>query len=312
MTGKAIVTLTLNPTLDVSTSVPQVLPSHKLRCDRPVREPGGGGINVARVCRRLGASSLAVLPLGGEVGRRIGESLADEQLPSVTVEIEGTTRESFSVWEDTSGQQYRFVMPGPDLSAAEVERCRAAVIDAAADARCLVISGSMPATVDPSIIASLVQALPDVSVIVDSSGPALAAAIGSGAHLVKPSARELSNLVGRPLDNEADIETAAKQLVSESNVEVLVASIGPGGAIAVTRDGQSIRLRAPTVRVRSAVGAGDSMVAGLAVGIHRGLDLVQALALGVAAGTATVLTDGTELCNPEDVDELLAIVEASR
>lgn len=308
MSDATIVTLTLNPALDVSTSVAAVVPAHKLRCDRPAREPGGGGINVARVAERLGEPALAVLPLGGSPGARVDELLRSEPMETRIVPIAGETRESMSIMEENTGSQYRFVLPGPTLSVEEVEACKHATIEAATGCRCLVVSGSMPDGVDPAIFGDLVGALPDTMVIVDTSGSALRAALQSGAYLVKPSARELSNLVGRPLLDEAEIEVAARELAAATPVEVVVASIGAGGAIVVTSDGQSARLRAPTVQVRSAVGAGDSMVAGMAVGISRGLDLEDAVALGVAAGTAAVLTDGTELCSPGDIEQLLPIV----
>ncbi len=308
MSDTTIATLTLNPALDVSTSVAAVVPAHKLRCDRAVREPGGGGINVARVAERLGERALAVLPLGGPSGATVQALLGVEAMDTTIVPIGGQTRESMSVMEENTGRQYRFVLPGPTLTSAEVDACKQATIEAATGCRCLVISGSLPDGVDPAVFTDLVEALPDTMVIVDTSGPALKAALQCGAYLVKPSARELANLVERPLPDEAAIEVAARELAASNPVEVVVASIGAGGAIVVTSDGQSTRLRAPTVQVRSAVGAGDSMVAGLAVGISRGLGLDDAVALGVAAGTATVLTDGTELCSPDDVDQLLPIV----
>lgn len=307
MADPPIVTLTLNPALDVSSSVPVVSPSHKLRCARPKAEPGGGGINVTRVCRRLSEDSVAVVPLGGTAGRRVADLLIDEGIEAVTIPITGETRESFSVAEESTGHQYRFVLPGPVLSEAEVGECRRAAMEAARGSRCLVISGSLPDGVDGSVIGELVADLPEVKIVVDTSGPALEAALQSGAHLVKPSARELAQIVGRTLHTETDVADAAVEVHRRSRVDVLVASIGAGGAIVIDDRGL-VRLRAPSVQVRSAVGAGDSMVAGLAVGIQRGLPLVEATALGVAAGTATVLSEGTGLCRSEDVARLLESV----
>ncbi len=307
MADAPIVTLTLNPALDVSSSVPVVSPSHKLRCQRPVREPGGGGINVTRVCQRLGEPSVAVVPIGGPAGQRISSLLDDEGIDARTIEIAGETRESISITEESTGHQYRFVLPGPSLSADEVAAAIAETTRAAAGSRCLVVSGSMPEGVPETIVADLVAAVGATKVLVDTSGPALAAALQSGAHLVKPSARELAQVVGRTLDTEADITEAAVEVHRASEVEVLVASIGAGGAVVV--DGRGVqRLRAPSVQVRSTVGAGDSMVAGLAVGVQRGMEADRATALGVAAGTAAVLTDGTGLCRTEDVERLLGAV----
>lgn len=307
MADAAIVTLTLNPALDVSSSVPVVAPSHKLRCSAPQAEPGGGGINVTRVCQRLGEDSTAVVPLGGSAGLRVAALLADEGIDARSIAIAGETRESLSITEDSTGQQYRFVLPGPTLSGAEVAACRRATVETTAGARCLVVSGSFPDGADPGLVADLVGDLPDVKVVIDTSGPALQAALAAGAYLVKPSARELAQVVGRTLHTETDVADAAVEVHRRGKVEVIVASIGAGGAIVISNDGL-LRLRAPSVQVRSAVGAGDSMVAGLAVGIRRGLPIAEAAALGVAAGTATVLTEGTGLCHLDDVERLLGSV----
>ncbi len=307
MAERPIVTLTLNPALDISSSVEFVTPSDKLRCQSPVFEPGGGGINVSRVCQRLGESTLAVVPLGGPTGSRIADLLAAERIETTVIEIGDETRQSFSIIEDATGHQYRFVLPGPTMAADEVASALSSVVAAARGAACVVVSGSLPDGVDHDFVIDLVAAIEDTPVIVDTSGPALVAALQSGAHMVKPSARELSYVVGRTLLTEADIEDAAVEVKARSKVDVLVASIGAGGAIAIDDTG-TMRLRAPTVQVRSTVGAGDSMVAGLAVGVSRRCELIDSAALGVAAGTAAVLTDGSKLCEADEVERLLPAV----
>ena len=304
----SIVTLTLNPALDISSTAAVIAPTHKLRCTSPVEEPGGGGLNVARVCRRLGEDTLAVVPLGGSLGRRIDELLTEEGLPHISVPIAGQSRQSMTVTQTNNGDQFRFVFPGPSLSPAEVTRCRDAVIEATRGAKCLVISGSMPGGVDGQIFGELVGALPDVKVILDTSGPALKTAMNSGAYLVKPSAKELASVVDRDLETEADVRDAALQVVRTAELQAIAVSIGPGGVIVASADGNVMRLRAPTVKVKSAVGAGDSMVAGIAVGIARGLSLEESITLGIASGTAAVLSPGTQLCDPGDVERLLPLV----
>ncbi len=307
----SIVTLTLNPALDVSSSAPVVAPTHKLRCTQPHEEPGGGGINVARVSRRLGESTVAIIPLGGAVGGRVDQLLTAEGFPSVVIPIEGQTRQSITVTQSNNGDQYRFVFPGPVLSDQEIKQCRDEAIKAGADAKCVVISGSMPGGVEGYIIDDLIAALPHAKIIVDTSGPSLQRALSSGAYLVKPSASELATAAGRQLDTEADIRDAALELVTDSRLQALAVSIGPGGVIVAAADGTITRLRAPTVKVKSAVGAGDSMVAGIAVGLARGLSLTDACILGTASGTAAVLSDGTQLCDPDDVERLLPLVSVA-
>lgn len=307
----SIVTLTLNPALDVSSSAPVVAPTHKLRCTQPHEEPGGGGINVARVSRRLGEPTVAIIPLGGAVGGRVDQLLTAEGFPSVVIPIEGQTRQSITVTQTNNGDQYRFVFPGPVLSDREIKQCRDEAIKAAAGAKCVVISGSMPGGVEGYIIDDIIAALPHAKIIVDTSGPSLQRAMDSGAYLVKPSASELATAAGRQLETEADIRDAALALVTESQLQALAVSIGPGGVIVAAADGTITRLRAPTVKVKSAVGAGDSMVAGIAVGLARGLSLTDACILGTASGTATVLSDGTQLCDPADVERLLPLVSVA-
>ncbi len=311
-TVSPIVTLTLNPALDVSLTTDTVVPTHKLRTSRPRYQPGGGGINVSRVCRRLDEPTVAVVLLGGPSGDRMGRLLGEELEAGEfqIVPIAADTRESISVISKSSGKQYRFVMPGPELSQAEVEAAINATVQQAtiAPGSLVVVSGSLPPGVDPMFISDLVERLPGVPVIVDSSGPALGAALRSGAALVKPSARELASIAGRELETEADIVEAAQQVMAESSVATIVVSIGPGGAVVVTGD-EMHRLRAPTVKVRSAVGAGDSMVAGIACGMRRGLSTVDAVRLGVASGTAAVLSDGSDLCSRADVDRLIHLVD---
>jgi len=303
MAEAPIVTLTLNPALDLSSSTPVVSPLHKLRCSSPLSDPGGGGINVSRVCHRLGEPTVAVAPLGGPLGQLLATRLGAEGVACHAIPIAGETRMSVSITEEESGAQYRFVFPGPELAEHEWGACLRATIDHCVPGSRLVISGSLPVGVDPNVIAEIIEGT-DVPAIVDSSGPGLQAALAAGAFLVKPSARELAGLVGRELLTEREVTAAAEEIVSASNVAALVVSIGAGGAILATPDQPTVRFRAPTVRVESAVGAGDSMVAGIAVGLRRGLALLDAVALGVAAGTAAVLTPSTELCRSGDVERL--------
>ncbi len=312
MNGAAIVTLTLNPSLDVSWSVEAVAPNHKLRVDPDRVEPGGGGVNVSRVAQRLGQQTEAVVALGGSVGAQIGELLADGPFPVRAVPISGQSRQSVSVTERTTEAQYRFVLPGPELSQAELESTVATVLEAVGPESLLVISGSMPPGVDGSFLSRITTAVDRRKLIIDTSGPALAAALESGAYLVKPSTRELGRLVDDEPETEAEVLAVAVRVLEESSVEVLVASIGAGGAFVVTSDGDRYRLRAPTVKVRSTVGAGDSMVAGIAVSLQRTGDVLDAVSYGVAAGTAAVMTAGTELCHAEDIERLVGLVGVDR
>lgn len=308
MSTDRVVTLTFSPALDVATSVDVVTPSRKLRCETPLQEPGGGGINVARVVRRLGTEAIAVAPLGGDNGRMVVEQLIAEGVTVEQVEVEHLIRQSFAVTEESTGHQYRFVLPARRLDPSEVDRCVDTTCDLADDARCVVVSGSIDLPDVTEVLRTIVVTVHPVPVLIDTSGDALAAALQSGAALLKPSARELADLVGRRLDTEDDITHAASEVVERATVDALLVSIGSGGAVLVRPGRPPVRFRAPTVRVRSTIGAGDSLVGGIAAGLARGEDLPDAIRLGIAAGTATVMTEGTALCDPVVVDELLPLV----
>lgn len=308
---RQIVTVTLNPALDLSTTVPIVEPHRKLRCTLPVSEPGGGGINVARVAARLGADVRAIALLGGATGRQL-VALADAHGIEVKpIDTGAETRQSISVREQSTDRQFRFVLPGKaiDRSAMETLTAELELLRRTCLRPVVVISGSLPDGVSPTVMADLVGLLDFAEVVVDTSGPALIEAFRSSALLVKPSIGELEYVVGRSLPTPIDVAKAAQELLVRSAVEAILVSLGSGGALLVGVGDDSIRLRAPTVKVRSTVGAGDSMVGGLAVGLINGQKLVDAAALGVAAGTAAVLTDGSELCGRRDVEKLLPLVD---
>lgn len=307
-----IATLTLNPAVDVSTAVDQVVAERKLRCDAPNPEPGGGGINVARVVRELGGDAVALWTRGGTAGTRLAALLDELGLDHRPLPIAGETREHLIVFERSSGRQFRFGMPGPELDEAELRACVAAIASLDPAPSFLVLSGSLPDAVPDDLYARLIRAAPDgCRTILDTSGAALAAGIAAGPFLVKPNRNELAALIGGPVDEVADVQAAAHQLIDAHGVGVVVVSLGAGGALACAADGDW-RAVAPPVRVRSAVGAGDSMVAGMVVALERGEPLSAALRWGVAAGTAAVLTEGTQLCRRDDVARLHAAVEVHR
>ncbi|MFC4727264.1 1-phosphofructokinase family hexose kinase [Coralloluteibacterium thermophilus] len=303
-----IATLTLNPTVDVATGTPQVRHTSKLRCTAPRRDPGGGGINVARVVRILGGDGIAVYPAGGPWGAVLTSLLDGLDIPQQRVDIAGETRESFTVNEEESGRQFRFVLPGPTLAAEELEACLAAIEALDPAPAFLVVSGSNPPGVPPSFHESLMALARriDARVVLDSSGAALRHAVEvGGLHLMKPSLRELGGLLGQVPEGEAAQAEAVHGLVARGAAEIVVLSLGEKGALMATRDGVE-RLAPFRVPAQSAVGAGDSMVAAMTLALARGLPPGDAVRYGMAAGAAAVMSPGTELCRREDVERLYA------
>lgn len=301
-----ILTITLNPALDVATSCDALLPGHKLRCAPAERFPGGGGINVARVVQRLGGDCLALYLAGGVVGDRLQELLQAEQVPSHRVAIADETRESFSVVEGSTGREYRFVLPGPAVTQAEWQACVDFLADMAPAPRYVVLSGSLPPALPQDSYAQLaaLAARRGSRVVLDSSGPALGAALCQGVYLVKPSLRELAEWAGCALDSETAWAGTAKQLVHEACASLVALSLGEKGALLASAEGvwHADALKVP---VASTTGAGDSFLASMVFALAGGLTPVEALRHGVAAGSAALLHAGTRLCDPADVQRLV-------
>ncbi|MEN2709634.1 1-phosphofructokinase family hexose kinase [Sphingomonas sp. NPDC092331] len=301
-----IATLTLNPALDVTTCTEKVRPGHKLRCTAPRFDPGGGGINVARVVTHLGGRAMAVFPSGGPTGATIVSLLEEQRVPILPVPIAGATRQSFTVDEGRPGDQYRFVLPGPELRADELARLLDALFGVA-DVDHVVVSGSLPPGCDPAIFTRIAERChgAGAKLVVDTSGPALAACEGAGAWLIKPSLREVADLLGRKITGEADERAAAHALHDRGFAELVVISLAERGALLVGK-GKELRLPAIPVEAKGTVGAGDSMVAAITLASARGKAIEEALRYGIAAGAATLMTPATELARKEDVERLYA------
>lgn len=302
-----IVTLTVNPTIDKNTTVDQVVAEEKLNCERPTREPGGGGINVSRAIDRLGGQSSAFYTAGGPTGDMLQSLLSAENIDHHPIPIEEWTRENLIVFEERSERQFRFGMPGPRMSETERQRCVAALREGDDDdpPAFVVASGSLNEDMPSDFYAHVGRVAQEVGArfILDTSREALREGVRHGAYLIKPNLRELQQLSGEELDTEEEQEAAARGIIDEGKCEVVVVSLGAAGVLLVTSEG-SERLRAPTVPIRSKVGAGDSTVAGLVLGLQRELPLREAVLFGVAAGAAAVMTPGTELCRREDAERL--------
>jgi len=304
---RTIITLTMNPAIDKSTSTEHVIPEHKLYCKPAQYEPGGGGVNVSRAIKKLGGESLLVYPSGGMAGQMLNSLLEQEGVELRPLPIEGMTRENLIVLEGSTGQQYRFGMPGPQLQADEWERCLRELSSASPTPDYLITSGSLPMGVPSDFYARVARIGKDIGakVIVDASGEALEKALQEGVYLIKPNIREFQQLAGQDVMEEPQILDEAKRIIKAGMCEVIVISLGAAGALLVSEEIVE-RMVPPTVPIISKVGAGDSMVAGIALGLSRGKTLRQAVLYGLAAGSAAVMTPGTELCRKEDTERLYA------
>lgn len=299
------VTFTPNPALDLSTSVDRLVDSHKMRCAPPQVHPGGGGINVARVLHRLGGDVLAVYPAGGAIGTRLHGLLAAEGVPDLPVPIAAETRESLTVQAQDTGQEYRFVLPGPTLTPVEWQAALAQLQALSPPPAWLISSGSLPPGVCTDGHAQIARLAHQrgVRMVVDSSGAALSEALAQGVWLVKPSLRELSEFTGQALSTRLDQQAAARALIARGQAQMVALSLGPAGAMLVTAD-QCLLADALQVPVAGSVGAGDSFLAGLIWALDTQPDLAHALAVAMAAGAAAVMREGTALGQAADMDRL--------
>ena len=287
----AVRTLTLNPSIDVSSETEKVEPERKVRtcCERI--DPGGGGINVARVLQRFGTSVEAIFLAGGATGRAFDELLERVQLPRRWVRIADDTRTSLTIHE-RSGIEYRFVPEGPDVTPEELKAC----LDAVGEGDCdyFVASGSLPPRVPDSFYATVgAQARQGgARLVLDTSGAELRETIAAGGiFLLKASKEEL--------DREA-----AEAIVRDGRTRLVALTLGSEGALLVDVEG-SVYLPALGTEPVSTVGAGDSFLAGMTHGLASGLDPLAAFRVAVAAGAAATLSEGTDLAYPADLERLL-------
>ncbi len=301
-----IATVTMNPTIDVSFDVDAVQPTHKVRGRNERHDPGGGGINVARVFVRLGGNARCFYLAGGATGKALDELLDLHQLVRNRTPIGGQTRVSTSIFESTTGKQYRFVTSGPEIAPAEWQHCLEAVIGTKCDY--LVASGSLPEGVPRDFYAKIAEAVVGrgIRLVLDSSGAALKQGLSKGGiFLVKPSVGELSELVGRQLVGDQEIAAAALALVQQGQAQNVAVTLGSDGGLLANASGV-LRLPAIPVKALSAVGAGDSFLAAMVHALATGRDIPDAFRFGLAAGAAAAVTEGTDLARAADIRKFYA------
>lgn len=308
------ITLTMNPSLDVSTSVEKVVDTNKLRCSPETLQPGGGGINVARVIKEMGGTSCAVFPSGGYTGQRLIKLLSNEGVRFESIALPIDTRQCFSVHETSSGRDFRFILPGEPLSDSDVKDCLSYFKQLKQAPRFLVASGSLPPGVAHDFYAELSVIATKIGshFVLDTAGISLAKAIESGGlYMIKPSLQELEELIDAKLESEESRLRAARNLILSGSTQLVVLSLGEEGALMVGRD---FALRAPAIPVKplSTVGAGDSMVGGILWGLTQDHDLEIAFKYGIACATGTLLNIHSKMCNAQDVARLYSQATVQR
>ena len=306
-----VLTVTLNPALDVSTTVDAVHPDIKLRCAAPSIDPGGGGVNVSRAMATLGATSLAFIALGGITGRSLLARLQNEKIDVVQFDIAGDTRQSFAIRDESNGHQYRFVLPGPEWSPAVFENCINSLKSQIAHGDIVVISGSFPPGLPPTaaVEACAVAESQGAHVLVDTSGPALNELLdttaGEGRTLIM-NKDEAEKVAGGNVDISG-AAALARRLVNEDRAATAITTLGAAGAVAASRDG-TWHVAPPDVPVISKVGAGDSFAAGYVIALAKRQSTEAALRHAMAAAASAITTPATQLCTREGTETNLSNV----
>lgn len=305
-----IVTLTLNPSIDKSSAFDELVPEQKIRCETPKFEPGGGGINVSRVIKKLGGESTAFFLEGGHTGQFLIELITKEGLDFKAFEIENQTRENLILVEKSKNNQFRFGMEGPFVAQQEWEGILE-VIEKLEGVEYLVASGSLSPGIPDDFYARIAKIAKkkEIKLVVDTSGPALKLALEEGVFLCKPNLGELSSLAGAKDLGISEIEEYARPMIDSGKCEQMVVSLGPDGAFLINKT-TALHVPSPKVEKLSTVGAGDSMVAGMVFKFFGGHSAEEAVKFGVACGSAATMNSGTELCKPEDVERLFKEINA--
>jgi 6-phosphofructokinase 2 len=302
-----VLTITLNPAIDKSTTIPALLPAKKLRCTLPEFHAGGGGVNVSSVLAKFGYTSTAMFLVGGFTGVFFEKLVREQGIETLVVNFDGYTRENLIVHDLSTDLQYRFGMPGPTIQDSEWRECLKK-LEEAEGFTYFVLSGSNPSGVPLEFYSKAAEIVRQKKgkLIIDTSGDALKHALGTGIFLAKPNIGELSSLSGvKELDARSAVE-AARKIIDSGHCEVLVISMGPAGAALVTAK-EYFHEAAPAIKVKSTVGAGDSMVAGVIMALQQKLSWRDVLRYGIAAGTAATIKAGTGLCSKEEFEKIYSL-----
>jgi len=305
-----ILTITLNPAVDVATSTDHVTAGQKLRCASVQTDPGGGGINVSRAIRILGGQSRALVAIGGPTGKKLRHLLRDQGIAYVPFRAPGETRQSLAVTDQSTGAQYRFVMPGPVWDGERQHSLLDMLDDIASDDGLVVLSGSLPLGVVDHFALDISKRLAQTRarLIADVSGPALrclASRPPNTLFALRMDQLEAETLAQRRLESRADTADFAQSLRTKNVAEIVLIARGSDGNVMATPDGVW-HATAPRVAVVSKVGAGDSFVGAFTLSLARAETLERALVYATAAASAAVMTHATHLCTRADTDQLMS------
>lgn len=295
----------MNPVVEKDTSVAGIRPNTKLRCALPTYYAGGGGINVSRALKKLGAKSLCMYLAGGSTGDHLRQLVSNEGIEQKLISVKGRTRDNLSVTDTLTNLQYRFGVPGPHVKKREWEQVLKLLEEHLLKDDYIVVSGKLPPGVPPDfyVMVSKLTDKKEAKLVLDTSGKALFPSMKANIFMMKPNLAEFSLLSGVEYISAPELESSAKKFLENNSCEVLVVSLGAKGALLATKK-EIEHISAPTIRQKSTIGAGDSMVAGMVLSLVQGRSFREMLQYGVACGAAATIRPGTQLCKKKDVDDL--------
>jgi 6-phosphofructokinase 2 len=302
-----ILTVTLNPSLDEWVRVESLRLGALNRAESFVRYPGGKGINVSRVVHELRSRTHAFGVAGGPDGQILDQLLDRLRIPHTFVTVSGSTRNNYKVLSHNPPVLTEINTPGPDVPVAVLRALKRTLLAARPRPSCVVLSGSLPHRVALTTYKTWIAEIQrrKIPCLLDASGGGMSHGVKAKPWMIKPNLSEAEELLGRKLASRASQIDAVKQLTG-SGIGVVILSLAGKGALMATRRPAGVWLGIPPkIKINSAVGAGDSLVGGFAVGWAAGRSLVEAFRLGIASGTATAMTPGTELCHRSDVLKVL-------
>ena len=303
-----IYTVTLNPALDKTVQVPQMCVDAVNRITQMRTDPGGKGINVSKVIAKLGGQSTVLALLGGSTGRKIADALEEMGLTCRMTFIPGETRTNLKVVDPILHTNTDINEPGIEVTEEILDAMLAELVGMLKPEDIVAISGSLPKGAPKNTYCHWVSECKQAGakVFLDVDGALLAEGLKASPYLVKPNNEELSRLMGKPLETTEELAEAAKALRAQG-VEKVVVSMGGKGALYVTRD-MVIQAEGLKVPVGSTVGAGDSVVAALALAEERGLPMEETVRLSTATGAANVMCSGSQAAEREVIESLIGNV----
>ena len=300
-----IYTVTLNPALDKTVEIPGMALDTVNRITAMRTDPGGKGINVSKVIAKLGGTSVALALLGGGTGRAIADALEEMGLRCELQFVEGETRTNLKVVDPVNHTNTDLNEPGISVTSAVLDGLLDRLIGLLQPGDLVVLSGSLPKGAPGDTYYTWVARCKEAGakVFLDADGALLAEGLRAAPDLVKPNQDELSRLVGHPLETVEALADAAGALLADG-VQKVVVSMGGKGALYVTRD-TVLYAEGLKVPVGSTVGAGDSVVAALAVAETQGLSLEDTVRLSTATGAANVMCSGSQAAERSVIEELM-------